>query len=79
MFATKKIQAMAIVAIVGLGLLPATLRAQKDGKSKEPKPIPAEARVVLWQEPTDITSRDLFLGSGGDAANPLSLFDRDVF
>jgi len=70
MFATKRIQAMAIVAIVGLGLLPATLKAQKDGKSKEPKPIPAEARAVLWQEPTDITSRDLFLGSGGDAAKP---------
>src|SRR2546430_3969671 len=67
MFGTRRIQAIAIIAIVSLGLLPVTLRAQKDGKSKEPKPIPADARAVLWQEPTDITSRDLFLGSGGDA------------
>ena len=70
MFVTKRIQAIAIVAIVGLGLLPATLRAQKDGKTKQPKPIPADARAVLWQEPTDITSRDLFLGSGGEAMKP---------
>jgi len=71
MFAAKRIQAMAIVAIVGLALLPATLKAQKDGKGKkEPKPIPADARAVLWTEPTDITSRDLFLGSGGEAGKP---------
>src|SRR5256885_7345573 len=70
MFVTRRIQAIAIVAIVGLGLLPATLRAQKDGKTKQPKPIPADAHAVLWQEPTDVTSRDLFLGAGGDAAKP---------
>src|SRR5205814_9857728 len=70
MFATKRIQAMVIVAIVGLGLLPATLKAQKDGKKDEPKPIPADAHAVLWQEPTDITPRDLFLGSGGAEMKP---------
>src|SRR5205809_762550 len=62
MFGTRRIQAIAIIAIVSLGLLPVTLRAQKDGKNKEPKPIPADAHAVLWQEPTDITSRDLLLG-----------------
>jgi len=70
MFAMKRIQLIAMVAIVGLGLLPAILRAQKGGKSKEPKPIPADAKAVLWQEPTDITSRDLFLGSGGESMKP---------
>src|SRR5256714_14959047 len=70
MLVTKRIQVIAIIAIVGLGLLRAALRAQKDGKKKEPKPIPADARAVLWQEPTDITSRDLFLGSGGEAGKP---------
>src|SRR5438270_6402495 len=70
MFVSRRIQVIAIITIVGLGLLPAALRAQKDGKKKEPKPIPADARAVLWQEPTDITSRDLFLGSGGEAGKP---------
>ena len=40
MFVNRRIQAIAIIAIVGLGLLPVTLRAQKDGKTKQPKPIP---------------------------------------
>ena len=70
MFVSRRIQAIAIIAIVGLGLLPATLRAQKDGKTKQPKPIPADARAVLWQEPADITSRDLFLGFGGESMKP---------
>ena len=70
MFVSRRIQAIAIIAIVGLGLLPVTLRAQKDGKTKQPKPIPADARAVLWQEPTDITSRDLFLGFGGESMKP---------
>ena len=25
---------------------------------------------LLWEEPTDITTRDLFLGAGGDAMKP---------
>jgi len=70
MFGTRRIQAIAIIAIVSLGLLPVTLRAQKDGKNKEPKPIPADAHAVLWQEPTDLTSRDLLLGFGGEAMKP---------
>jgi hypothetical protein len=60
-------------AIVVLGLFvltPNSLRAQKDSKNESPKPIPADAKPVLWLEPTDISSRDLFLGSGGEAMKP---------
>jgi hypothetical protein len=70
MLKANRIQTIAIVAVAALGLMPVVLRAQKDGKIKEPKPIPAGAHAVLWQQPTDITSRDLFLGPGGDAMKP---------
>jgi len=65
MFA-RRIHITMIVLIASFGLVSAT-RAQK---SKSPKPIPSEAHAVLWQEPTDITSRDLFLGAGGEAMKP---------
>lgn len=38
-------------------------------KSKQKKPAPTGERV-LWREPTDLESRDLFLGPGGDAMKP---------
>ena len=39
-------------------------------KNEGPKPIPADAKSILWQEPTDIGTRDLFLGSGGEEMKP---------
>jgi hypothetical protein len=60
-----------VIIVLGLLLLtPNSLRAQKDSKKKIAKPIPADAKPVLWLEPTDISSRDLFLGSGGEAMKP---------
>ena len=38
-------------------------------ESKKKKEIP-EGTPILWQEPTDISSRDLFLGPGGEAMKP---------
>src|SRR6266571_6214758 len=70
MLVTKTFRSFAIVAIAVLAFLPVSLRAQKDNKNKAPKPIPADAHAVLWIEPTDISSRDLFLGPGGDAMKP---------
>jgi hypothetical protein len=43
--------------------MPFAVAAQKE-KSKP------EGTPVLWQEPTDISSRNLFLGPGGDAMKP---------
>jgi len=72
----KRVQSLAIIATAALILIPGSLWAQKDNKNnknnknKSPKPIPADAKAVLWQQPTDISSRDLFLGFGGDAMKP---------
>jgi len=38
-------------------------------KTKQKKPPPTGEKV-LWREPTDIESRDLFLGPGGEAMKP---------
>src|SRR5256714_12073951 len=40
--------------------------SQKD----KDKNIPPDAKPVLWKEPTDIASRDLFLGPGGAEMKP---------
>src|ERR1051325_4061336 len=70
MLLTKRNSLSALIAIIAFGLLTVSLRAQKETKKDEPKSIPADAHAILWQEPTDITSRDLFLGSGGEALRP---------
>ena len=61
------------VLLVGIGaILTASIQGQekKTSHSKAPKPIPSDAKAVLWRAPTDIASRDLFLGPGGDAMKP---------
>ncbi len=70
MLVTRTFRSLAIVAIAVLVFLPVSLRAQKGNKNKAPKAIPANAQAVLWKEPTDISSRDLFLGPGGEGMKP---------
>ena len=43
--------------------------AQKDKDKKDTKDV-LTGEAVLWREPTDIASRDLFLGSGGEELKP---------
>ena len=43
--------------------------AQKDKDKKDTKDV-LTGEAVLWHEPTDIASRDLFLGSGGEELKP---------
>jgi len=59
-----------VIAIVGLIVLSSgsVLLGQKDTKKKA-KALP-EGTPVLWREPADIASRDLFLGPGGDTMKP---------
>ena len=45
---------------------------KKDKKSKNGTEAMPDAPAVLWREPNDITSRDLFLGPGGEARPDLS-------
>src|SRR3989449_8139275 len=56
--------------LIGLALLlSASIQGQQTKKS-HPKPIPNDAKPVLWREPTDIASRNLFMGPGGEAMKP---------
>jgi hypothetical protein len=44
--------------------------AKKDEKKGEQKEAPPQGTPVLWQEPTDIASRNLLLGPGGEGMKP---------
>jgi len=50
-------------------LLLASLTSVFSQKEKD-KNIPPDAKPVLWKEPADIASRDLFLGPGGEEMKP---------
>src|SRR5437870_12669978 len=50
----------------------AVLFGQKDKKDKKATETLPDAPAVLWREPTDIATRDLFLGPGGEARPDLS-------
>ncbi|MET0621538.1 MAG: hypothetical protein ABW250_01025 [Pyrinomonadaceae bacterium] len=43
---------------------------EKSAKKDEKKEAPPQGTPVLWQEPTDIASRNLLLGPGGDGMKP---------
>ena len=57
----RTLLALAIIFI--LCLSPAALAVQKENKKKNETPA---GTPVLWREPADISSRDLFLGPGGE-------------
>src|SRR5437763_4226156 len=56
--------------LIGMALLWSVAIQGQQSKKSHPKPIPNDAKPVLWREPTDIGSRDLFLGPGGEAMKP---------
>ena len=70
MLRRRKIQSVAVAIIAALGLIPVALAQQHLNKGDVPKPIPADAKAQLWREPTDIASRNLFWGSGGEGMKP---------
>src|SRR2546423_1360848 len=60
--------AQAFLLLLSLShLAPAVVVAQDKRNQKKPVPV---GRPVLWSEPTDIKSRDLFLGPGGAEMKP---------
>ncbi len=61
-----------ISAVLGLIIVMsgAVILGQKESKDKKDKQTLPDAPAVLWREPTDIASRDLFLGPGGEAMKP---------
>src|SRR5436305_4066975 len=69
MFERNSLKLLGLFLIGMAMLLTGTIQGQKSKKS-HPKPIPNDAKPVLWREPTDIASRDLFPGPGGEAMKP---------
>ncbi|HEX8145510.1 MAG TPA: hypothetical protein VF553_23275 [Pyrinomonadaceae bacterium] len=61
-------KSMTLTIMLLLSLLPCLVAGQ--GKSKKPKAPPPQGTPVLWKEPTDLESRDLYLGPGGEAMKP---------
>src|SRR5919202_3868021 len=78
----KRFVSVAFALLISLSLSSFTASAQNKDKTEKKKEETqsAQGTPVLWQEPTDIASRDLFLGPGGDQMKPdLSrvTFERD--
>ena len=65
MISTKHARRVSLIVIFLLTSI-VSVFSQKD----KDKNIPADAKPVLWREPTDIASRDLFLGPGGEEMKP---------
>ena len=61
MLRINKLVGLVLLTILALNVQ--FVAAQKKEKSREGKP-------VLWEQPTDISSRDLYLGPGGEAMKP---------
>src|SRR5712692_6434380 len=74
-FRIRKLCALAMLltlAISSLGVAQQDKSQQeksKQDKSKKIEPIP-RGTPVLWREPTDIATRNLYLGQGGEAMKP---------
>jgi hypothetical protein len=66
MTSTKHARRVSLILILALTSVVSVFSQNKD---KE-KSVPPDAKAVLWKEPTDIASRDLFLGPGGDTMKP---------
>ncbi|HEV2764086.1 MAG TPA: hypothetical protein VGV38_13970 [Pyrinomonadaceae bacterium] len=58
---------LAFALILGLGYPAAAVQKDKDDKKKK---APPTGTPVLWREPTDIATRNLLLGPGGEAMKP---------
>ena len=59
-----------IAWLIVLSLVPVLFAQKEKDKNKKDKTTLPEAPAVLWREPTDLASRDLFLGPGGEAMRP---------
>src|SRR2546423_2107971 len=60
---------LSLTLFLTLSLAAFAAQEQKKSKDKKAEP-PPQGTPVLWKEPTDIASRDLFNGPGGEAMKP---------
>jgi hypothetical protein len=66
MFASRRLKILAAGLLL---ILPGLILGQQAPPGNT-KSVPTNAAAVLWEEPTDIASRDLFLGPGGEEMRP---------
>ena len=59
-----------VISLMILSCSSAFAQKKSDKPDKKDKQIPANATRVLWSDPGNISSRDLFLGPGGAAMKP---------
>jgi len=71
MFVSMSLRLRTVLAVgLTICLSGAVLVGQKQKNGKKSKPAPPDAKPILWQEPADIASRDLYLGPGGESMKP---------
>jgi hypothetical protein len=64
---TSKIQRVILLALV---VCLSAIDVGVVAKQKKTKKAPPRGTPVMWQRPSDISSRDLFLGPGGAGMRP---------
>src|SRR5258708_19699590 len=70
MYSRTKYRGLTIIAIVlSLAVTPLGV-AQHKSKKKSQESIVPRGTQVLWQEPSDIATRDLYWGQGGKDMQP---------
>src|SRR5882762_6191924 len=70
MYSRTKYRVLPIIAIVlSLAFSPLGVAQHKSKKARQQSVVP-RGTAVLWQEPTDIATRDLYWGQGGEAMQP---------
>jgi len=56
--------------LIVLCVVPGLFAQKEKDKDKKNQATPSDAPAVLWRQPSDIASRDLFLGPGGETMKP---------
>ena len=69
---TESKRGLAVVLIVGLSAIPGAAEAKKDHRAESN--AESAGSPVLWREPADIASRNLYYGPGGPGDAPHTVF-----
>ena len=69
MFKTRNARSLVLMFFLAT-IFPVAGQTHDDKDKKQGKEAVPVGTAVLWREPTDIASRDLFLGPGGAAMKP---------
>lgn len=70
LYTRNRTLALAILLVLSFGISAPAQDKDKDKDEKKAKKQMPQGTAVLWREPSDIASRDLLLGPGGEAMKP---------